>query len=76
MEIFFFRAAKLLLSHNINGQKVIKNGHFAPNRHIVTLFNNPKLLKSQENHPLKPHRQQDTRAQEKRRCVIIQLQEI
>ena len=31
-----------------NGQKVTKNGHFAPNRHIITFFNNPKLLKTQE----------------------------
>jgi hypothetical protein len=31
-----------------NGQKVTKNGHFAPNRHIITFFNNLKLLKTQE----------------------------
>ena len=49
MEIFCsFEATKLLLSHNTNGQKVTKNGIFAPNRHIVTLFNSPKLLKSHE----------------------------
>lgn len=32
--------------------KVTKNGVFAAFRHIVTLFNSPKLLKSQENGPV------------------------
>ena len=31
--------------------KVTKNGVFAPKRHIVTLFNSPKLLKWQGKQP-------------------------
>jgi hypothetical protein len=49
VEIFW--STKVQPSSENNVLKVMKNGVFAPDDHIITFFNSPKLLKSQEKGP-------------------------